>query len=80
MFDDVITAGSTDSLEKRNQIPVIERNGIKVALLSYSYGFNGYKVPEDKPYLANEFYYDQVANDIKRPKVLQMLLPSMHWG
>lgn len=80
-FEGVITAGSTDSLEKRNQIPVIEQNGIKVALLSYSYGFNGYKVPEDKPYLANEFDYDQVANDIEKAKsVADVITVSMHWG
>lgn len=80
-FDNIITAGSTDSLEKRNQIPVIEQNGIKVALLSYSYGFNGYKVPEDKPYLANEFNYDQVANDIEKAKsVADVITVSMHWG
>lgn len=80
-FDNIITAGSTDSLEKRNQIPVIEQNGIKVALLSYSYGFNGYKVPEDKPYLANEFDYDQVANDIEKAKsVADVITVSMHWG
>jgi len=80
-FEGVITAGSTDSLEKRNQIPVIEQNGIKVALLSYSYGFNGYKVPEDKPYLANEFDYDQVASDIEKAKsVADVITVSMHWG
>lgn len=80
-FEGIITAGSTDSQEKRNQTPVIERNGIKLALLAYSYGFNGYRVPEDKPYLANEFDYEQAALDIEKAKsVSDVIIVSMHWG
>ncbi|MDE5977275.1 MAG: CapA family protein [Turicibacter sp.] len=81
MFEGIITSGSTDSMEKREQIPVIEENGIKVALLAYSYGFNGYTVPEDKPYLANEFDYEQALIDIeKAKKVSDVIIVSMHWG
>ncbi len=80
-FEGVITSGSTDSQEKRDQIPVIEKNDIKLALLAYSYGFNGYRVPEDKPYLANEFDYEQAAIDIEKAKSLaDVIVVSMHWG
>lgn len=80
-FEGIITAGSTDSQEKRDQIPVIEKNDIKIALLSYSYGFNGYQVPEDKPYLANEFDYNQATIDIEKAKsVSDVIVVSMHWG
>ena len=77
----IISAGSTDSQEKRDQIPVIEQNGIRLALLAYSYGFNGYRVPEDKPYLANEFSYEQAEQDIQKAKeVADVIVVSMHWG
>ena len=80
-FEGIITSGSTDSLEKRQQIPVIEQNGIKVALLSYSYGFNGHRIPEDKPYLVNEFDYDNAREDIEKAKsVADVIVVSMHWG
>ena len=80
-FEGIITAGSTDSQEKRDEIAVIEKNDIKIALLSYSYGFNGYEVPEDKPYLANEFDYQQAAIDIEKAKsVSDVIVVSMHWG
>lgn len=60
---------------------MIEKNDIKIALLSYSYGFNGYEVPEDKPYLANEFDYQQAAIDIEKAKsVSDVIVVSMHWG
>ena len=81
MFEGIITAGSTDSKEKRDQISVIEKNGIKLALLAYSYGFNGYRVPDDKTYLANEFDYEQAAIDIEKAKsVSDVIVVSMHWG
>lgn len=80
-FEGIITAGSTDSQVKRDQIPVIEKNDIKISLLSYSYGFNGYQVPEDKPYLANEFDYNQAVIDIQKAKsVSDVIVVSMHWG
>lgn len=80
-FEGIITSGSTDSVEKREQIPVIEQNGIKVALLSYSYGFNGHRLPEDKPYLANEFDYEIARSDIEKAKsVADAIVVSMHWG
>lgn len=80
-LNDVISVGSTDSQEKRDEIAIIERNGVKVALLAYSYGFNGYKVPEDKPYLANNFSYDEAEKDIIAAKQLaDVVIVSMHWG
>lgn len=78
---DVISVGSTDSQAKRNRTTVIEQNGIKIALLAYSYGFNGYQVPEDKPYLANEFSYEQAQSDLEEAKkVADVIMVSMHWG
>ncbi|HAX72946.1 MAG TPA: capsule biosynthesis protein [Firmicutes bacterium] len=80
-FDDIITAGSTTSFENRDTIPVIEMNGITVSLLAYSYGFNGYIVPEGKEYLANEFSYDTAREDIKKAKqISDVVVVSMHWG
>ncbi len=77
----VISVGSTDSQSKRDSIAVLEIKGIKVALLAYSYGFNGYQVPEDKPYLANEFSYEQAKHDIEAAKqVADVIMVSMHWG
>lgn len=80
-LNEVISVGSTDSQEKRDQVAIIDKNGIKVALLAYSYGFNGYQVPEDKPYLANEFSYEQAEKDIAAAKeISDVIMVSMHWG
>ena len=80
-FEDIITAGSTDSQEKRDEIAVIERNGIRIALLAYSYGFNGHYLPEGQEYLANLFSYEQAQIDIeKAQEVSDVVVVSMHWG
>ena len=47
---DVLTAGSYASFEEASKINIKEKNGIKYALLSYTYGTNGIKVPEGKEY------------------------------
>ncbi len=78
---DIIHAGATDSQEKRDIIQVLDRNGIKVSLLSYTYGFNGHILPEDKPYLGNLFDEEQAEEDIKKAKeVSDVIVVSMHWG
>jgi poly-gamma-glutamate synthesis protein (capsule biosynthesis protein) len=34
-------------------LKIIDRNGIKIGFLSYTYGTNGIPVPNDKPYLVS---------------------------
>ena len=78
---DVLTAGSYDSKESASKIIIKEKNGIKYALLSYTYGTNGIRIPEGKEYLVNLYSDEQAKRDIEavRDKV-DLLLVSMHWG
>ena len=83
--------GSYSSIEKRNDIKIAEKNGIKYAVLGYTYGTNGLKVPEGYEYLVNVWsvygdsqyqeYKETVKKDIEsvRDKV-DVLIVSMHWG
>ncbi len=77
----VITAGSYPSFQKRNDIPIYEKNGITYAFLSYTYGTNGLDIPQNKEYLVNIFEYEKAKQDILsvRSKV-DILLVAMHWG
>ena len=80
-MENIIHAGATDSQEKRDEIAVMTQNGISIALLSYTYGFNGYMLPEDMTYLGNLFDETQALKDIEAGKqVADMVLVSMHWG
>lgn len=78
---DVLSVGSYCSKEDSEKIEIKEKNGIKYAMLSYTYGTNGIPVPEGKDYLVNIYSDEKAKSDIEsiRDKV-DLLLVSMHWG
>ena len=81
-FGDKITiTGINDSEESRNEAKVIERNGLKVGVTSYTYGLNGYELPSDKSYLVNITDKEQIKKDITAlKKVSDVQIVNMHWG
>ncbi|WP_275695574.1 CapA family protein [Ferdinandcohnia quinoae] len=73
--------GGYRSIEDRNVIRILNRNGIKIAFLSYTYGTNGIPVPEGKEYLVNLIDMPQIKKDIAQAKeVSDVIAVSMHWG
>lgn len=79
-YTDVITSGSYDSLESRNDIKIYEKNGIKFAFLSYTTGINGNSL-NGKDYLVNIYDKDKVKNDIEKVKDdTDLIIVAMHWG
>ena len=48
---DVLGINETES--EQQEIFVWEKDGLKIAMLNFTYGLNGYKLPSDKPYLVN---------------------------
>ena len=79
--DQVLFAGSYSSFDEASKIPIKEKNGIKYAMLSYTYGTNGIPIPKGKEYLVNIYSDEKAKADIEkiRDKV-DLLLVSMHWG
>ena len=77
----VLTAGSYESLESRNNPIIKSKNGISYALLAYTTVTNGLTRPEGKEYYLNVYDETQVKKDIEllRDKV-DLLLVSMHFG
>ncbi len=73
--------GINETKEQQETIPIIEKNGIKLAMLNYTYGLNGYKLPEDRPYLVNLLDKDRMTSDIKKAKELaDFVIVFPHWG
>lgn len=60
--------GIHESQEEADKIQTVDVNGIRIAMLNYTYGTNGIPVPEDKPYLVDLFDPEEAAKDIKRAK------------
>ena len=59
---------------------ILTRNGISVALLNYTYGTNGIRVPE--PAIVNMLNKDLITNDIEKAKLKNpdILVLLLHWG
>lgn len=80
-YPNVITTGSHISQEDKNRTLVKEINGIKVGFLGYTYGLNGFSLPEDKPWLIDLIDKDQIKQDMEAlNKVSDVQMVSMHWG
>lgn len=67
--------------ESTKNITVIEREGIKVAFLAYTYGTNGIKLPSSSkaviPYFNKELLKTQVAI---AEEIADITIVSCHWG
>lgn len=61
---------------------VMEIAGAKVGHVSYTYGFNGIELPQDKPWLANQLDADRVIAEAKAARAAgaDVVLASLHWG
>ena len=79
--DQAIFNGIALSDEERNNYQIGEKKGITYAMLSYTYGLNGFNLPSGKSYLVNVFNKDIAQKDIEalRDKV-DLLIVAMHWG
>ncbi|RIM13060.1 CapA family protein, partial [Staphylococcus cohnii] len=78
-FDDILYTGAFNSQKARDHIPVVERNGIKVAILSYTYGTND--ISPEKPYHINYFDEAQIKEDVAKAKTQSdAVIVSAHWG
>lgn len=79
--DDITYLGINDSQEERETIRVIERNGIRIALLNYTYGLNGRILPKDKPYLVNLIDTTMIKSDLEKAEILaDFTIVFPHWG
>ena len=69
--DEVLAVGAYSSEEERNKVQIREKNGIKYAMLSYTYGTNGIPVPKGKDYLVNVWPTNLSINDPSRDSEYQ---------
>ena len=73
--------GIADSQESYDQICVVEKDGLKVALLNYTYGLNGLSMPADNPHAVHLLDEGQVASDLARARqIADMVVVFPHWG
>lgn len=67
--------------ERRERYPlIIEKNGMRIALLNYTYGTNGQNIPA--PMVVNLIDKEVIARDIIDAKMMapDVIIACMHWG
>ncbi len=79
---EVTTVGAYRNKQDYNDIRVISKNGIDIAVLSYTYGTNGITLGSDTPDLYIPYIDDgEIERQINEAKELSdVVLVSMHWG
>ena len=81
---DITYLGINESEEERRAIRIVENNGIRIAMLNYTYGLNGFSLPEGRPYLINlmnEWHKSEIADDLKKAREeADFVIVYPHWG
>lgn len=74
--------GSARSAKEAATPLIMDVHGVKVAQVSYAFGFNGIKVPAGKPWLANQIDVDDVLAAAKAARAAgaEVVIASLHWG
>lgn len=78
---EVAVLGIQDSKEKQSEIYICEKEGIRVAILNYTYGTNGIPLPQGMPYAVNLMDKDKMKADIFAAKEMaDFVVVCPHWG
>ncbi|MEC1374254.1 CapA family protein [Heyndrickxia oleronia] len=73
--------GTFKDVNDQQKIRVQSVNGIKIAVLAYTYGTNGIPVPDGKDYLVNLINKDTILFELKRARqVADLVILNLHWG
>ncbi|WP_246017806.1 CapA family protein [Mesobacillus subterraneus] len=73
--------GSFKDEADKDKLRILNKNGIEVSYLSYTYGTNGIPVPIGKDYLVNLIDRELMKAEIHRAKAdSDLVVMSIHWG
>lgn len=80
-YPDTPVLGIHDSEESRQEIYVCEKQGLRIAILNYTYGTNGIPLPADMPYAVDLLERERAAVDLQRAEELaDFVIVCPHWG
>jgi len=81
--------GTARSPEERDTPLLVERNGIRIGFIAWTFGTNLAKVPEDKPWLVNSLRLNRPETDISpiagqadkaRAAGADIVIACLHWS
>ena len=81
-YPHIAVLGIHDSADDQNEIYVYEQDGIRIAILNYTYGTNGIPLPQGMDYAVDLLLdLDRIAEDLKRAEEMaDFTIVCPHWG
>jgi hypothetical protein len=87
----IIGSGMNESEAASRTAPVIERQGLRLAILSHTFGLNAKKPPADKPWIVNRTNLNDALDavdfstiaaqlDSCRDQMVDLVIAHLHWG
>lgn len=80
-YPEIGVLGIHDSAEDQQELYVVEIEGIRIAILNYTYGTNGIALPSDMPYAVDLLEEEKVIeNLIQAGEMADFVIVCPHWG
>lgn len=80
-YPEIGVLGIHDSKEDQEELYITEIEGIRIAILNYTYGTNGIAMPKGMPYAVDMLEKTAVKEDIRRAKEqADIVIVCPHWG
>ena len=78
---DVTVLGVNETEDEYNSVRVVEVNGIKIAMLNYTYSLNGLPLPKNRQYMVNMLDEEKIRKDVALAKEkADFVIVFPHWG
>ena len=77
----VTMGGIYESPTAADQLQIVEKDGVKIAFLTYTYDTNGLKLPADSSAVINYIDSEKILSDVaKAEEMADITLVMLHWG
>lgn len=80
-YPNIGVLGIHDTKEDAEEIYIKEVEGIKIAILNYTYSTNGVPMPDDMPYAVDMWDEKAIKADVEKAKTMaDFIVVCPHWG
>lgn len=80
-YPDIKMVGIHESAEDAEDMCILDEDGIRIAVLNYTYGTNGIPLPADMPFAVDELDGEKVISDLKKAEeAADFTIVIPHWG
>lgn len=80
-YPEIGVLGIYETQEEADDVYFVTVNGIRIAILNYTYGTNGIALPKDMPYAVSVWDKSKIQRDVEKAKEqADFIIACPHWG